>query len=136
MLQGNFNCAKKAFLSLPISSYVPSMWYESRRSFFECPYAVNCWCRLMRIFYFRWVFYGSFSGKVLQILSGPDLEKISSILWCNAVVEIWFERNQRILHGLDLSVSLLLMIGCCCKGLIFWTTFTSSMSFHFSIFWI
>ena len=40
---------------------------------------------------------------VLQILSGPDLKKTSSILWCNVVkallIEICFERNQCVFHN-------------------------------------
>ena len=70
--------------------------------FSKCPYAANCWSKLLQIFNLGWV-GGSFSGNVLQILPGSNLKKTSLILWCNAVkallVEIWFERNQRVFHN-------------------------------------
>ena len=97
-------CFKDSF-SLPISSYLPSMLFESRRP--SAPFfrvlvqwivGVGC-CKFLISDGF---FYGVFSGNVLQILFGPDLKKTSSILWCAVkalLVEIWFERNQRIFHN-------------------------------------
>ena len=48
------------------------------------------------------MFGNSSSDNVLQILIGPSLKKGPKTLLHNAVkallVEIWFERNQRVFH--------------------------------------
>ena len=76
---------------------------ELQHLFLKCPYAANCWSKLLQIFNLSWVFCGSFSSNVLQILSRPNLKKTSLILWCNAVkallLEIWFKRNQHVFHN-------------------------------------
>ena len=76
--QGNLNCISSLQKKLPSHCLSPMchlccMNQDLQHLVFEYPYTVNCWCRLLQIFNFRWVFYGSFSGNVLQIL------------WCNVV---------------------------------------------------
>ena len=47
-----------------------------------------------------WVFDGSLSTNVFQLLRGPYLSKKTFLVWINLIkallAEIWFECNQRI----------------------------------------
>ena len=109
MLQVNLDCASPLqksilFIANLLICAIYVVWIKNTFStFFRVSLCSKLLVWLLQIFNFRWVYDGSLSGNVLQILSGPDLMKTSSILWCNAVkallVEIWLERNPCVFHN-------------------------------------
>ncbi|TYK28938.1 P-loop containing nucleoside triphosphate hydrolases superfamily protein isoform 2 [Cucumis melo var. makuwa] len=66
----------------------------------DSDYSLACWQKLMSIFHFNWVFCNSFKCNV-QVLYGLSFKKKSQQL-INGVeallVDLWFERNQRVFH--------------------------------------
>ena len=68
--------------------------------FLLCPFSSLCWSRLFSILNIAWVFDGSLSSSILQLLEGPSLPKKSRLIWLNLskalLAELWFERNQWI----------------------------------------
>ena len=64
---------------------------------------LNCGSAFSKPFNICWVFYQNFKKNATQILAGPTLKKKAvDLLWVNEVkdllVEVWFERNQRVFH--------------------------------------
>ena len=70
--------------------------------FMFCPFSSNCWFSIFSMLKSVWVFDGSFSANVRQLLRMPYLSKRHFLIWVNLIkvilAEIWFERNQRIFH--------------------------------------
>ena len=108
MIFGNLNCALVMQMKLPSHCLSPHICplcmaeKDLQHLFFDCTYALRCWHRLFSFFNLCWVFGNRCSENVLQILVGPSLKKSPKTLWYNAVkallVEIWFERNQRVFY--------------------------------------
>lgn len=100
-----WNYAVKAPRSLSVPHICPlcfSAEEDLQHVFFTCSYANNCWQRLFAHFKLNWVIDNSFCDNVLQILISPKLKPTPKLLGINVVksllAELWFERNQRVLH--------------------------------------
>ena len=68
--------------------------------FMICPFSSFCWSNVFSIFKIDWVFDGSLSSNVLQLLTGPFISKKPILIWVNMskalLAKVWFEHNQWI----------------------------------------
>ena len=67
-----------------------------------CSYSSKYWNIIFSVFKVVWVFDGSLSSNVFQLLRRPLLPKTPNLIWVNTakalLAKIWFERNQRTFH--------------------------------------
>lgn len=113
MIFRTLNCfgpSKEDAITLLIPINRPSLSsckWRSSASIFLLQLSLACWQKLFDTFHIQWVFSGCFKQNVVQILGGPKLKTQAHVLWANVVnallVEIWFERNQRVFHEKYLS---------------------------------
>lgn len=110
MALGLLHCSSIMQRKIPSSCLLPSVCPFCMKDsedllhlFFICPYSANCWGNMLFLFNVAWAFDGSLSSKVFQLLRRPLLSKRPQINWENMskamLVELWFERNQRIFHN-------------------------------------
>ena len=110
MLFGKLNCASVLQSKLPsffLSPHACPLCVGNMEKIhyllFVCVFASKCWFRLLQAFNVCWAFDHDFKNNVTQVLAGLALKmKTTDLLRVNAVkallVEIWFERNQRVFH--------------------------------------
>ena len=106
MAVGSLNCSETMQRKLSNTCLLPSVCPFCLENsellihlFIFCPFSSNCWFSIFSMLKSVWVFDGSFSTNVLQLLRGPYLSKKKPFLiWVNLIkallAEIWFERNQ------------------------------------------
>ena len=86
------NCSETMQRKLPNTCLLPSvcpLCLENSELlvhlFIFCPFSSNCWFSIFSMLKSVWVFDGSFSANVRQLLRGPYLSKKHFLIWVNLI---------------------------------------------------